>query len=487
MAISGPQALKSLDDAVRDIRREEDEISKRLARGAERVAKLRETEAELFRQLAEIRMAPDVREELSGRLIKAEERAHQMIAEHARTLAEAEANLQKLDSQVADKVRARRKVLDEVDSAQEELRTLSERIGKAIAKDPAYEAKRAEADELDRIASQSMAKTELAEADREQKGRPYREDALFMYLWEAGYGTRNYRANNLVRWLDSIVAGMVRYHEARPNFSMLNEIPLRLREHAERQMANAQAAEEEVDALEMAAVDAAGGKPMRDALSAAQKRLEKLDAEIAEIEDTRDEQARTFRHLAEGRDPAFEEANKLLSQSLGQQDIKALLADARMTRTSADDVIIAQIDDTRARIAEEEGQTREHNGRLKVFADRRREIEDIQWEIKKSHFDDPRSVFRQDNLTGDLLGEFLRGAVSASVYWDQWRKSQSWRPGTSDWGGGIGLPRSGRTRRRDTGFSWPTGGSSSGGGFSRPRTGSRGSRKSGGFKTGGGF
>ncbi len=487
MSISGPQALKSLDDAVRDIRSEEDDISRRLARGAERIAKLRETEAELFRQLAEIRMTPDVRAALSGRLIQAEERAHEMIAAHANALADADAALKKFDTQVADKVRARRKVLDEIDAAQEELRALSDRIGKAIAKDPTYEAKRVEADELDRIASQSMAKTELAEADREQKGRPYREDPLFMYLWEAGYGTRNYRANNLVRWLDSIVARMVRYHEARPNFAMLNEIPLRLREHAERQMAYAQAAEEEVDALELAAVDAAGGKPVRDALAAAQKRLEKLDAEISEIEDARDEQARAFRHLAEGRDPAFEEATRALTQSLAHQEIRTLLADARLTRTSQDDALIAKIDDTRARIAEEEAQSADHNARLKVFAERRREIEDIQWEIKKSHFDDPRSVFREDDLTGDLLGEFLRGALSASVYWEQWQKSQSWRPGTSDWGGGIGLPRSGRTRRRDSGFSWPTGGSSSGGGFSRPRTGSRGSRKSGGFKTGGGF
>lgn len=486
MAISGPEALRSLDDAVRDIRREEDGIAKRLARGAERVAKLRETEAELFRQLAEIRMSPDVRAELSGRLIQAEERAHEMIAEHARDVKKADARLKELDGQVAGKARARRKVLDEIDTAQEELKALSDKIAQAIAKDPAYEAKQREAEELDQIARQSMAKTELAEADREQKGRPYREDPLFMYLWEAGYGTRNYRANNLERWLDGMVARMVRYDDARPNFAMLNEIPLRLREHAERQMAIAQAAEEEVDALEEAAIDAAGGKPVREALVAAQARLEKIDTEMAELEDARDEQARAFRHLAEGRDPAFEDANRILAESLGQQDIRTLLDDARATVTQEDDAIVAKIDDTRERLVEEDEEAADHKERLKTLAHRRRELEDIEWEFKKSRFDDPRSVFREDNLAGDLLGEFLRGAITAAVYWQMWRKSQSWRPGTSDWGGGIGLPRSGRKRRRNGGFSWPSGGSS-GGGFSRPRSGSRGSRKSGGFKTGGGF
>ena len=36
MSIRGPQALASLEEAMGDIRREEDELSKRLARSAER-------------------------------------------------------------------------------------------------------------------------------------------------------------------------------------------------------------------------------------------------------------------------------------------------------------------------------------------------------------------------------------------------------------------------------------------------------------------
>src|SRR5690606_31869407 len=112
-----------------------------------------------------------------------------------------------------------------------------------IGQRPDYAEKRNEAERLGHVAEESMRKTLQAEADREQKGRPYRDDPLFMYLWEAGYGTRNYRANSLVRWLDGMVAKLVGYREARPNFAMLNEIPLRLREHAERQEQLAEAAD----------------------------------------------------------------------------------------------------------------------------------------------------------------------------------------------------------------------------------------------------
>src|SRR5690606_35751078 len=108
-------------------------------------------------------------------------------------------------------------------------------------------------------------------------------------LWEAGYGTASYRANNLTRYLDGLVARVVGFHKARPNFTMLNEIPLRLREHAERQIEIAKAAEAEVDALEMQGIDNAGGKPLREAMEAAQAQIGALDGQIIAAEDQRDE------------------------------------------------------------------------------------------------------------------------------------------------------------------------------------------------------
>src|SRR3546814_15055003 len=83
MSLSGPEALHSLDEALRDIRREEDEIDKRLARSGELVAKIRETETGLLRQLAAIRLDPATQEELSGRLRQAERRAREMFKPHA--------------------------------------------------------------------------------------------------------------------------------------------------------------------------------------------------------------------------------------------------------------------------------------------------------------------------------------------------------------------------------------------------------------------
>lgn len=520
MTLSGPEALHSLDEALRDIRREENEIAKRLSRSAELVAKIRETEGDLFRQLAAVRLDPATQAQIAGELTQAEKRARDMLKRHASELSAAEKELQALDKAIARHVAERAALVGKAATLEAELKALADKISVEVAKDPDYAAKRKAAEEVAHVAEESMRKTQQAEADREQKGRPYRDDPLFMYLWERSYGTRNYRANNLVMWLDGMVAGLVGYPEARPNFAMLNEIPLRLREHAERQAEIANAAREEVIALEQAAIDAGGGKPVRDGLEQAEARIAAIDAEVVELEDQRDEIAKTQRELAQGSDPAFSGAIGVLAEALGREDIRTLLADARATQTAQDDTIVKQIDDARQRAQEEENETRDQKARLKTLAARRRELEDIQYEFKKSGFDNPRSSFREDNLVGDVLNEFLRGGISAATYWDQWQKSQKWSGGPDPWrdddddhdddddrrrggspwssdGGGFSWPDTsfggGSRRRGGGGFggSWGrlpgTGGGGGGGGFSRPRTGSAGTRTHGGFKTGGGF
>jgi hypothetical protein len=523
MSVSGPDALRSLDEALRDIRREEDDIAKRLARAAEMITKMREQEGELLSQLAAVRLDPATQKELAGEIGAAELKARDMLKAHEGELAESAGRLRGLDAEIATATAERTRLQDDAARRNEDLRALADRVRPQLAADPAFAEKLAAAKELAAIAAESMRKTAQAEADREEKGKPYRDDPLFMYLWERGYGSKTYRANNLVAFLDGQVARLVGYPEARPNFAMLNEIPMRLREHAERQEQNARAATDGIAQLESAAIDAAGGKAARETLEQLSADVAALDEKIVALEDQRDDALKTQRELAQGSDPAFSAAIKGLAEALGREDLKTLLAEARATRTGQDDTIVQQIDDVRQRVKEEDEETTDQKSRLKILAARRRELEDIQYEFKKQGFDNPRSSFGKDDLVGDLLNDFLRGGISAANYWQQWQRSQRWTAPRDDWnfeerfGGGrrdddddddddrrdnnpwgdLRWPDNsfGGGSRRTPGYGGPGGGwgritfggGGGGGTFSRPRTGSSGSRTGGGFKTGGGF
>src|SRR5687768_6583869 len=175
MSLSGPEALRSLDEALRDVRREEDEIAKRLARSAELITRMREQEGELLSSLAQVRLDPAIQAELRGQISAAELKAREMLKTHGEDLAASEGTLKTLDADIAKAIAERTRLQDDATRRNDELRALSDRVRPQLQSDPAFAQKLAAAKDLAAIAAESMRKTTQAEADREQKGRPYRD------------------------------------------------------------------------------------------------------------------------------------------------------------------------------------------------------------------------------------------------------------------------------------------------------------------------
>lgn len=501
MAIKGPQAIKAIEDALRDIRREEDEITRRIARSTDRIAKLHESELGQLRQLAAIRLSPEAQAELGTKFSQAEARARDMLKAHAAELAALERQLSEHETAIASLNGARANELEKIAASQRELDALAATVKASLETDAEYRAAIDRHAEIVGMAAEADKKASQSEADREEKGRPYREDPLFIYLWDRGYLTPAYKAGNITRMLDAWVARLVRYADARPNYAMLNEIPVRLREHAQRLAADRDEAEAEITALETKAFDAAGGRPARSTLEAAQAKIAEIDEKLVAAEDAREALVEAQKALSQGRDPKFESAVGVMVEAIRGFSTAQLKDDARRTTTTEDDAIAVKIAEGRQRLAEEESELSDQRARLKTLETRRRELEDIEYEFKKARFDDPRSQFREDNLVGDLLTEFLKGGMTAATYWNHWRGSQDWGGGagpiirptgkapSSKRSSGFPVPPGGFSPRPPSGGTWGksigSAGSKPGGGFSRPRTGGIGTK--GGFKTGGGF
>lgn len=486
--ISGPEALRSLDHALDDIRRDEKQMTRLAADATSRIGRLREIEAEQFIALAELRLDQDRRTEISGELSRAEQQARAILEQHQGRVGDIEGRLEAIDNEISSLKTERTDAQSTYEKAEAALDALSDEVFKSLKSDTKYQAQLQTANEAKSIAEHALKKTEIAEKDHEEKGQPYRQDPLFMYLWESGFGTNSYSANNLVRFFDSKVANLIGYHKAKPNFAMLNEIPMRLREHAERLLATADQEHLALKKLEDKAFDAAGGKTFRLNSEKAAARIAEIDQAQLSLEDERDELARQQAKMTNGVDSAYQKAVATLTEGLQRETLGELYAAARQTSSRDDDLIVRKIDAVREEIEDQEEDLAEANGRLKTLAARRRELEDIEWEFKKSKFDDPRMKF-DDDLVEDLLGEFLKGAITAAGYWGQWQKAQK----------SMRYPTSSRSKsKRTSSGPWSKGNLDFGSfgtpssDFSRPRSsssrsGSKGSRKHGNFKTGGKF
>jgi hypothetical protein len=472
---SGRQTLASLDTQIQQLRLQVQEHEAALQATGRRLVDLGQERAGQHRRLAELRLAELERNTLVQGLDAAERRVREILGERA-------AALEELRQASAESERAQTRIEGERQAQAEQFAEATEGLDRLqaatqarLAADPAYRAQLERASQASSVARQAEEKTRQAEADRAEKGRPYEADPLFLYLWRRGYGTSTYRAGPLVRLLDGWVARRVRYADARANYTMLLEIPQRLREHAERQGALAAAGRETLETMERTALEADGLPDRQEALEAARARLTELDRALAGEEERFREVASRQAAFAAGQDEFTRRGIEVLAQELGSQGVEALRRKALASPSAEDDLVVSAL----ARGQEEE------RGLEAVLADQRavydgtlrrlRELEEVRRRFKQQSYDAATSEFRDDSMLPALFAEFMRGLLSSDQLWRALERGQRFRRPRADPGFGSG----------GLGDLWRGGG---GGGFGRRGGGGfGGGGGGGGFRTGGGF
>jgi len=444
MSLAGPDSLRALEEALRDIRREEDEIAKRLARSAELLIKLHAQEAELYRLLGATRLDAATRQ-LQARLITdINNRVETTISRYDAGFADAEAAVHHAEADLARGNAERSALQAEASRRDDELSSHVAVVRPRLGSDAGYASKLAAARELAAMAEASLDKAARAEAERASKLAAYRGDVLFTYLSDRFYGTPQYASRGIFAALDGWLARLIVYDQAAAVYRAINELPLRLRQHAEQLQERARVAAADIASIESIAIDSAGGRTAREAIEALAQRIDALDRENIVLQDRRDMAIAARSELTHG-SPLYATALGELETLLDQPPLRPLLAQSRQDRREEDASVVGQVDDLIQRIKDETAEAEEHAEQLRTLAGRRRDLEDIQYEIRQRGFDNPHARFGDDRLVQEWLNEFLRGGRTAAAYWEDWRKNQSWaKPNYGGPGGGWGrLPAAG--------------------------------------------
>ncbi|MCB9768786.1 MAG: hypothetical protein H6752_11375 [Candidatus Omnitrophica bacterium] len=354
-----------------------------------------------------------------------------------------------------------------------------------LQSDSEYKKQYEKTQKSDLIADQAEKKAEEAQSNREEKGKPYEDDPLFIYLWKRGYGTSRYSANPLIRFFDGKVARLCGYHDARPNYHMLLEIPERLKEHADRQREAAKAQLEKLQSMEREAAEADGIPQLQAEVDHAEEELDKIDAEIEREEKRFHDLAEKQAQYAAGEDERLRQCIDLIAAELKRDTLISLRRHAEATRGQRDDAIVvdlARLDREKDLLDEE---LKNHKRMYERRLERLRELEEVRRKFKQNRYDDIHSSFPNGQLVGSILGEFLRGLATSGELWTTIQRNQRYRRRGANptfGSGGLGLPGSGNV--------WRMPGSSRGGGWRIPKFpggGGFGGGGGGGFHTGGGF
>ena len=465
--MNGTSQIGVINQHIKATHQKLDEIHQRLEAAIQQSADVRRQLTEAYRKLAGFRLkelaADQVRtqlDETDRTVLKLLERRSQELKKLDSAIEDTAARQEQLTAQRERLVRRRDDLVNQVDDRAAEIKL---RLGRKSE----YILQELKVEEAAKRAKQAEKKAAQAETDQDEKGKPYREDPLFMYLWNRRFQTPDYTGGMLTRRLDGWVARLINYPDARSNYYMLTELPVRLRKHADRQKAMADETLDALHTMEDKSLQDEGIINDKKQLQATQKSLEKIEDRIDILEEEHETLLQERLAYSTASDETSQQALNLHLSSIRHKSLEALYNEAKTTNKPEDDIIVAQIRDLQEKEQRLNAEIKKLELEEKQQQSAYRELETLRRRFRQSSYDSTYSSFPKGLELGALLGTLLNGRTSGRDVWDHIDREQQFRrPRTpGNFGGGL----------------FP---GSFGGGFPK---GGGGSMGSGGFRTGGGF
>ncbi|MCE1237932.1 MAG: hypothetical protein LWW93_16405 [Hyphomicrobiales bacterium] len=475
--ISGRDALQQIERAIAQTRADEARLDDQLARAAREAEDLRADQAKAFRRLAEVRLDALAQGPIGQRLDRTESEALAVLAERRKSLDELAQRRKAAAGRLAEAQGVRYEIAGRLEDVADRMKALDAAARETLPQNAEWVNAQAAVRAAEEVAGRAEAKAKQAEADRVAKGKPFEDDRLFMYLWRIGFGTSAYVASFFARYFDRKVARLTNFIEARPNYAMLTEIPVRLAAHAARLRGEVEAKVAARTRVERAALEAAGIVALESEFA---KVKAEIDAGNAGIASTQSELATldaSHEALVGGAEPALARALDGVAAALAGTDLKKLYADAFETPTPEDEKIVRRIEEISGQIGRAEHDVATTRAAMGEVMRRRGDLEDTRNRFLRSGYDRPGVTFNNENMLGQVIGGIIGGVIASPALWEAILGGYRAPRRDTGWiGGGPQIPGGGGDwLGGGSGGGWSGGGSS--GGFGG----------GGGFSTGGGF
>ncbi len=431
-SLSGSDALRAITDAIRQEQERTRKLDADLAAANAQLLELDVERKELLGQLAQVRVKYLLSSEVASQLQRSDKQVLELLTSREEATRQIHARLDDLEARQADLLARREKLHGELEAAATAIDVAELEAQRKLAQDPAYIEQQKAATAAERVAVHADEKATTSEQEQGNKGKAYRSDPLFMYLWNRGYGTSSYRAGGIVRWLDRKVARLIGFDEARANYARLVELPVQLRRHAERMGEQADAEIAKLKELDERALEEAGVPELEADREKTRQVIADVDDALADVSEALKGELAALEAFAKGEDEQFRKAVGFLTSEFGRDDLKALRRDALATPYPEDDVVVARLLDVES-AKERQART---VAELKEVASSNRarlsELEEVRREFTKRRYDDPGSTFSNGNVFGTVLSQLLMGALTSQAFWRVLQQQHSYRARRAD-------------------------------------------------------
>ena len=436
--LSGLQVLGSIDQALLQAQQQSGALDRKVSELNNRLLQLRNEEGESYRSLARVRLSAPNNDQLIQRLTAIDGNVRAALQQRASATTQIDAEIAAIEAQAKVLQAERAKATAVVEERQKALLDAEEAARQQLEETPEYQEKFTAAQQAEQIAVGAEQKTQQAEKDRIEKGKPYEADELFQYLWKRGYGTSAYAAGPFTRMMDRWVARLTSYDKARADYAMLQEIPRRLAEHAQRQREQAQAKLQELTEVQQAALNDGEAAARRAELKDAEGKVDAIDDKV-EANGTKAVEAFGRRAaISRGEDSVLRDATDVIEGALRHQDLRVLRAEAQSTPTKDDDTTVLRLEQLETEERQLLSAIEQAKADQETYRRQMAEIESIRRDYRRRGYNRGMFDVAGGALIGSLLGQLLGGGMSRDVFWDQIDQHRQPWPQPGGWGGGLG-------------------------------------------------
>jgi hypothetical protein len=425
------------------------------------MVQLRHKMADAYRNLARFRLDDLAANRVAAHLDETDRVVLKLLERREQEMGQLDPQIELSLSRQATLNAARDQAIQQRDDLVKQIDERAADIHLSLSRQKAYQTLEKRVAEETARAEQAERKAAQAEADQAQKGSPYRDDELFMYLWKRRFLTPDYHGRALTRRLDGWVATLIDYAEAHSNYHVLTELPTALRTHADRQREAADRALQARQEVEAQALSV-------DEMVQSERELEKVQGILDDVEDSIEaEEVRQEVFLKQrsdfssGADDISRQAIDLQVFEIRKDSLAELYLQAKMTPRPDDDLIVGRIGDLQQQERKLEEEIQALQAQERQHQQSFRELDDLRRRYRRRGYDSRHSYFPGGFELGGLLALLMSGKATGRDVWERIDREQQFR-----------------TPRTPRGF----GGGFGGGGF-----GTGGGFGGGGFRTGGGF
>lgn len=272
------------------------------------------------------------------------------------------------------------------------------------------------------------AESNLHEIDQDaaRKLPAYQASTLFQYLYERGYGQKEYRSRGLTRRIDRWLARYIDFTKARQGYDFLKQTPDQMRKIIAEDRRSLNIVMEELERKRDRVADEMG-LPEKISLTDRLTRDRQQILQTASfVSESMNEVEDRINDLSDPRGSYYQQAIELFRQTLVGFKSSDLKKRAEATKDDlTDDQIVARLSGVESDRGDLQEATRDRRNLQKQKQHVIEELGRVIQRFRAAHFDSVRSHFL-DTLSIDEELAYTEDAEDARKLWQKIRRSQRW-------------------------------------------------------------